>query len=78
MPRKKTTKKEEAFKIPQLASPGFKVENKKLTEKQKEFTKSRQQFLAGGSAEARSLGGGVRGGKLPRVRQNIGREYGVV
>jgi phosphate starvation-inducible PhoH-like protein len=37
MPRKKTTKKEEAFKIPQLASPGFKVENKKLTERQKEF-----------------------------------------
>lgn len=37
MARKKTAKQEEAFQIPQLKSTEFKVENKRLTKKQKEF-----------------------------------------
>ena len=37
MPRKKTAKQEEEFNIPQLSSTEFKVENKRLTKKQKEF-----------------------------------------
>ena len=37
MPRKKTAKQEEGFNIPQLSSTEFKVENKRLTKKQKEF-----------------------------------------